>query len=203
MPDSAEETPLGGTRRVQVGAWTVEPHLNQISAGGQTLKLEPKAMALLRYLAERPGQVVSREALLSALWPGVIVGDDSLTQAVIKLRKAMGDTVESGAYVQTISKGGYRLVAPVVRLDGSTTTSVESEWLRGRWKTHIPSIVAAIVTALLLAAAGFWWATDDGVSSGPATTARTEAARAAQPTVSIRPFDTLGDNSETMLLARG
>ena len=48
-------------------------------------------MSVLVYLADRPGQVVSRDALLSAVWPGVVVGDDSLTQVVIKLRKALGE----------------------------------------------------------------------------------------------------------------
>ncbi|MGZ8197989.1 MAG: winged helix-turn-helix domain-containing protein, partial [Burkholderiales bacterium] len=94
---------------LRVGDWTVEPALNQLSCAGKTLKLEPKAMAVLRYLAERPGKVVSREALLAAVWSGVVVGDDSVTQAIIKLRKALGDTAESAAYIQTIAKGGYRL----------------------------------------------------------------------------------------------
>src|SRR5262245_44698695 len=110
MPDGAETAPVS-VEKLQDGEWTVEPALNQLSAEGRTAKLEPKAMALLCYLADRPGQVVSREALLSAVWPGVVVGDDSLTQAVIKLRKALGDAADAPAYIQTISKGGYRLVA--------------------------------------------------------------------------------------------
>jgi DNA-binding winged helix-turn-helix (wHTH) protein len=104
-----------GTHRLQVGDWTLEPALNQLSAEGKAVKVEPKAMAVLVYLADRPGQVVSREALLSAVWPGVVVSDDSVTQVVIKLRKALGDAAEKPAYIQTIPKGGYRLVAPVVR----------------------------------------------------------------------------------------
>src|SRR5688572_19153648 len=99
MPDGAERSPASGNELLQIGDWTVEPPLNQLSTGGKTLKLEPKAMALLRYLAERPGQVVSREALLAAVWPGVVVGDDSLTQVVIKLRKALGDVADAPTYI--------------------------------------------------------------------------------------------------------
>jgi DNA-binding winged helix-turn-helix (wHTH) protein len=102
-------------KQLQIGDWKVEPALNEMSAAGRTVKLEPKAMAVLAYLADRPGQVVSREALLSAIWPGVVVSDDALTQVVIKLRKALGDAAEKPAYVQTISKKGYRLLAPVRR----------------------------------------------------------------------------------------
>ncbi len=70
-------------------------------------------MALLVYLAERANQVISREHLFEALWSGVLVGDDTLTQVVIKLRKALGDDAKSGCYIQIISKKGYRLRAPV------------------------------------------------------------------------------------------
>src|SRR5262245_42253424 len=107
MPDGAETTGVPRAEPLQVGEWMVEPALNRMSGAGRSAKLEPKAMALLCYLADRPGQVVSREALLSAVWPGVVVGDDSLTQAIIKLRKALGDTADAPHYIQTIPKGGY------------------------------------------------------------------------------------------------
>src|ERR1700741_5320025 len=97
MENSAQFSTL-----LRVGDWQGGAPLNQISASGKAVKLEPKAMAVLVYLAERPGEVVSREALLSAVWPGVVVGDDSLTQVVIKLRKALGDAAENPAYIQTI-----------------------------------------------------------------------------------------------------
>jgi DNA-binding winged helix-turn-helix (wHTH) protein/TolB-like protein/Tfp pilus assembly protein PilF len=170
---------------LQVGEWTVEPALNQLSAAGKSVKLEPKAMSVLVYLADRAGQVVSREALLSAVWPSVVVGDDSLTQVIIKLRKALGDAAEQPAYVQTISKGGYRLVAPVVR-------SQERAAAR-----RVPWIAGASVAALLLAAAGIWWI------EGQAPTAGIEADRTAQPTITIRPFEALGKDPQAALLARG
>jgi DNA-binding winged helix-turn-helix (wHTH) protein/TolB-like protein len=170
---------------LKVGDWAVEPALNQLSAAGSSVKLEPKAMSVLVYLAERPGEVVSREALLSAVWPGVVVGDDSLTQVVIKLRKALGDVPEKPAYIQTISKGGYRLVAPVVRSQAIAPAR------RVRW------IAGAGVAALLLAAAGAWWI------KGQAPTAGIEADRAAQPTLTIKPFEALGNDPQAALLARG
>jgi len=77
-------------------------------------------MAVLLHLANRPGQVVGREALLSQVWPGVVVGQDSLTQVVIKLRKTLGDDPDRPTYIQTVKKKGYRLVAPVLRPAGTT-----------------------------------------------------------------------------------
>jgi len=99
--------------RLQVGAWTVHPALNEIRHGGEALRLEPKVIELLIHLAGHPGEVVGREALLTAVWPGVIVGDDALTQAIIKLRRAFGDDARDPRYIETIPKRGYRLIAPV------------------------------------------------------------------------------------------
>ena len=201
MPVGTEPPPAQNRERLRVGNWTVEPALNQLSAAGKTVKLEPKAMAALIYLANRPGQVVSREALLSAVWPGVVVGDDSLTQVVIKLRKALGDAPEDPVYIQTISKGGYRLVAPVVRPAeiSSAPARPDSEHLYAERKRRVPWMAGAGMAALLLAAAGAWWIKGERVTP----MASTEAARLAQPTVAIRPFEALGNDPQEVLLARG
>src|SRR5712691_1059459 len=201
MPVGTEPPPAQNRERLRVGNWTVEPALNQLSATGKTVKLEPKAMAALIYLANRPGQVVSREALFSAVWPGVVVGDDSLTQVVIKLRKALWDAPEDPAYIQTISKGGYRLVAPVVRSAEISSAPVrpDSERLYAERKRRVPWIAGAGMAALLVAAAGAWWIMGERVTP----MAGTEAARMAQPTVAIRPFEALGNDPQEVLLARG
>ena len=124
MPVGTESPRTGQRSGCRSATGRSSPRSNQLSRAGRTVKLEPKAMSVLVYLADRPGQVVSREALLSAVWPGVVVGDDSLTQVVIKLRKALGEVPEKPAYIQTISKGGYRLVAPVVRSEEIASASV-------------------------------------------------------------------------------
>ena len=200
--------PTPGNERLQVGDWTVEPALNQLSAAGKTVKLEPKAMAVLAYLANRPGEVVSREALLSAAWSGVVVGDDSLTQVVIKLRKALGDAAEKPAYIQTISKGGYRLIAPVTQPAEISSARVPADMkrLHAERKRRIPWFVGAGLAATLLAAAGVWWIRGErvpGITPGHVTIPSTEVVRGAQPTITIRSFEALGDDPQAVLLARG
>jgi len=179
------------TQSLQVGDWTVDAALNQLSAAGKTVKLEPKAMAVLVYLAQRPGEVVSRETLLAAAWPGVVVSDDAVTQVVIKLRKALGDSAETPAYIQTISKRGYRLVAPVRRPDKAPARQPKGRlaWLMGG------GFAAAILLGWTL-----WWMQD---KPAQLATLDLEATRAAQPTVTIRPFEALGEDPEAVLLARG
>jgi DNA-binding winged helix-turn-helix (wHTH) protein/TolB-like protein len=184
---------LGSAASLQVGDWTFDPAVYQISSAGKTVKLEPKVAAVLQYLADRQGQVVSREALLSAVWPGVVVGDDSLTQVIIKLRKALSDNPENPTYIQTIAKGGYRLVARVSPLQDER-------------KRRVPWIAGVAIAALLLAAAGVWWITDERASGGrprQATVRSTEATHTSQPTVTIKPFEALGDDPQAVLLARG
>ena len=102
---------------LRVGEWDVAPELNQISRAGECVRLEPKAVELLVFLTQRAGEVISREELLSALWPGVIVGDNALTQVITKLRKALGDTARKPTYIEAISKRGYRLIAAVEEHD--------------------------------------------------------------------------------------
>ncbi len=197
-----------GTLRVRIGSWTVEPALNQLSTEGRTVKVEPKAMAVLLYLADRPGQVVSRDALLSAIWHGVVVGDDALTQVVVKLRKALGDAPEGPAYIQTISKGGYRLVAPVVRPAEHPAARVGPvlESLPAKSKRHASWLTGAAVAALLLVAAGAWWIRSERVTSVPreqAAMTGVRMAHAAQPTVAISRFEALGSDPQEEWLARG
>lgn len=174
----------------RVADWTVQPDLNQLSAPGRTVKLEPKAMAVLLYLADRAGQVVSREALLAEVWPGVVVGDDSLTQVIIKLRKALGDDPDRPTYIQTITKKGYRFVAPVQRAVGSGAPSTPH---RIRWLT------GALTVVLLLLATAAWW--QAGRQATPRAGLAADVSQA--PSVAITPFEALSKDSQEALLARG
>jgi DNA-binding winged helix-turn-helix (wHTH) protein/TolB-like protein/Tfp pilus assembly protein PilF len=206
MPGGADQSRVRGDAAFRVGGWTVEPALYRLSADGRSVKLEPKAMALLGHLAQRPGQVVSREALLSAVWPGVIVGDDSLTQAIIKLRKALGDTAEAPAYIQTIAKGGYRLVAPVETVEPAVSVPVPTDpklrSVAGRSRRYRIALAGAAVLAI--AAIGGWWGQNEFFPSPAAVTvADPEATRAAQPTVRIAPFQAIGGDAQASLLAQG
>jgi DNA-binding winged helix-turn-helix (wHTH) protein/Flp pilus assembly protein TadD len=80
---------------------------------GKELHLRPKSFALLQMLLDHPGRLFGREELLQALWPDVIVTDDSLTQCVGDLRQALGD--RAAEVLRTVPRRGYRLSAEVSR----------------------------------------------------------------------------------------
>ncbi len=96
-----------------IGDWRVDPASGQISRNGEILRIEARAMRLLVCLAERAGQVVSIDDLLTQGWPGVAVSPDSVYQAVTSLRRQLGDDPKQPAYIATVPRLGYRMVAPV------------------------------------------------------------------------------------------
>jgi DNA-binding winged helix-turn-helix (wHTH) protein/TolB-like protein/Flp pilus assembly protein TadD len=98
---------------MRIGEWIADPAKNELRRGADVIRVEPRAMDLLVALARKAGEVVSREELLATVWPGVVVGDEALSQSVTKLRRALGDESRAPRYIETISKRGYRLVAPV------------------------------------------------------------------------------------------
>ena len=109
------------TDRLKVGQFVVDVPRREVAceAGGEPTRLTVKALHVLLALAGQGGKVVSREALLEWVWPDTLPTDDVLTQAIGQLRKAFGDDRESPRYLETISKGGYRLIAPFEWLEAS------------------------------------------------------------------------------------
>src|SRR3984885_1197104 len=98
---------------LRVGAWRVDPRAGQISRQGEVVRVEARTMKLLLCLAERAGEVVSVEELLDQVWSGVVVTPDSVYQAVASLRRLLGDDAKQPAYIATVPRLGYRMVAAV------------------------------------------------------------------------------------------
>jgi Tol biopolymer transport system component/DNA-binding winged helix-turn-helix (wHTH) protein len=112
---------LEGTLRREgfgLGDWRVEPRRNRIVAGDRERALDPRQIDVLVALALQPGSVLTREELLSRVWDDTFVAENTLSQAISRLRKALGDDLREPTYIETISKSGYRLVAAVAWSDG-------------------------------------------------------------------------------------
>jgi len=154
MNDGQHPTPPSSTRTpFRIGDWLVEPDLGRVGRDGDSAKLEPKVMDLLVYLAQRPGQVLSREELEQAIWTGTVVGYDALTSAIIKLRKALGDNSRQPWLIETVAKKGYRLIAPVTTTDGMPTTTASTAVIsapapRPRWRMQVFAAVILVVLVL-------------------------------------------------------
>ncbi len=103
----------------RIGEWLAQPALNRLRREERTISLEPRVMRVLVCLAERPGEVRTREELLEAVWGDVVVQEEALTHAISRLRRAFGDDARSARYIETIPKSGYRLIASVSSVPSS------------------------------------------------------------------------------------
>src|SRR5580704_2320981 len=98
---------------LRIGDWCVNPSSGQISRDGETARVEVRTMRLLVCLAEHAGEVVSIDELLNQVWSDVSVSPDSVYQAVASLRRQLGDDPKQAAYIETVPRLGYRMVATV------------------------------------------------------------------------------------------
>jgi|GEM_PF-3179077 len=93
----------------QFGAFEVDPARRQLRRDGMTIALRPTVFDVLVYLVENPGRLVTKQELFEAVWPGRIVEEANISQAIFKLRKALGDE----RIVVTAPGQGYRFTATV------------------------------------------------------------------------------------------
>jgi DNA-binding winged helix-turn-helix (wHTH) protein/predicted ATPase len=81
--------------------------------GSEEIKIRPKAFALLNYLLNRSGQLVTKDELLNAVWPETFVGDAVLKVTVRQLREALDDDPKSPRYIETSHRRGYRFIGAI------------------------------------------------------------------------------------------
>jgi predicted ATPase len=82
--------------------------------GNTRVSLMPKPFAVLQYLVENPGRLVTHEQLLGAIWPDTYVQPEVLRRYILEIRRALGDRAEAPRFVQTFPKRGYQFIAPVI-----------------------------------------------------------------------------------------
>ena len=110
-----------------IGEWLVEPTLACVSKGGKRQCVTPRAMAVLVRLDQSDGSVVSRNDLLDAVWPGMAVTPDALSQCLVELRRVFGESPKQPEVIETIPKMGIRLIPPVVEQLARSRTRLASD----------------------------------------------------------------------------
>jgi DNA-binding winged helix-turn-helix (wHTH) protein/Tol biopolymer transport system component len=96
-----------------IGGFFVDVSRNQITHNKNSQSLPPKALAVLNYLAENQGQVVSQEDLLTHVWKDTVVSPNTLQRCIAQLRKALGDDGKVQSFIKTHAKRGYSLECDV------------------------------------------------------------------------------------------
>ena len=121
-------------------------------ADGRPVPLMAKAFDTLVLLVENRDRVVSKDELLRAIWPDVIVEEGNLTQQIFVLRKALGESAQQPRYILTVPGHGYRFTAPVTEISPSEVSSGEvSTGQSRRWTMWAGLIVGIVTVATVIA----------------------------------------------------
>ena len=140
--------------------FTLDPGRAALCRDEIELPLRPKSFSVLHYLVRHPQRLVRREELLAAAWQGVVVTDDSLTQCLVDIRRAIGD--EKRSIVRTMPRRGYLLDVPVraslPRGDGGLPDTPATEPPGGEVRgSNRPSWWISALVSLLVVMACTWW----------------------------------------------
>ena len=96
-----------------VGDFFIDISRNQVTQKQQSQTIAPKALAVLTYLAQNQGRVVSYDELFDKVWPDTIVTPNTLQRSIAQLRKVLGEDSKAQSYIKTHAKQGYSLECDV------------------------------------------------------------------------------------------
>jgi TolB-like protein len=146
------------------------------------------------------GEVVARDELFDAVWPGVVVTDDALTQCVVELRKAFGESAHDAQIIRTIPRVGFCLVPPVMALPEERASLDEQPGesrasVAGLMKIMIPAGMIAAVAVLL--ALTMHWYLAESTETVPIVSMR------PPPSIAVLPFTDLSEGQDQEYFADG
>ncbi len=179
---------MADARIARIGDWTFDARLHQLSREDTVVTLEPLASAVLSYLADRQGEVVSVDELVDALWNRRFVGDNPVYRVLAELRRALGDSALDPQYIQTIRKSGYRLIATVEFLspvEGAPAVSPKRPSRIG-----LAVLALAAVVAITLAT---FFSTRDAI----------DAESPDKPVIAVLPLDDMSEDGALEYFADG
>lgn len=166
---------------------------------GTPVELTPRLFSALLFFVEHPDELLQKETLLQALWPGLVVEENNLSQVVAGLRRALGDDTQGARFIQTVPRHGFRFVAKVVRqANAGPAEAVVSETIGAAPdlpptdpdRRHHLRLALGVGASLALVSAGWW------------TWRRPPPVRAVA-TLAVLPFKPIAAESRDELLEVG
>jgi DNA-binding winged helix-turn-helix (wHTH) protein len=105
------------------GPFRLEAETARLWRGPERLPLRPKSFAVLHYLLQHAGRLVSKDALLQAVWPDVAVSEAMLTICLSELRRVLGETRQAPQFIETVARRGYRFIGTVRQVAPAVTAA--------------------------------------------------------------------------------
>ena len=118
-------------RKLRFGPFELSIGERVLRRDGRVLPLGDRALDILTYLADRPGEVISKRELMDHVWSDITVEEGSLRVHVAAIRKALGDGQFGNRYIANIKGRGYSFVGTVVRLEDGKGSGSNSPNFRG------------------------------------------------------------------------
>ena len=191
----------------EFGPFRLEPAERRLRLNGQLVQLTPKAFDTLLVLVSNHGHAVGKDELTQKVWPDAVVEEATLAQNISTLRRVLGEDTSGQQYIETVSKHGYRFVAPVRSVGGDEVfepgdvgeepplSRQSAAAIEKHKRLRVSSTFVAIAIILLLAGAaaiGYAW-----LSANKATSPNSE------PVIAVLPFQPISPEGRDEYLELG
>src|SRR2546425_1898811 len=129
---------------IRFGTFEADLRAGELRRNGIKIRLQEQPFQVLAMLLERPGEIVTREELRSRLWPAdtFVDFDHGLNAAVKRLRDALGDSAENPRFIETLSRRGYRFLAPI---NGIAQNYTPIPFARRQWRIALAAAILLFV----------------------------------------------------------
>jgi TolB-like protein/DNA-binding winged helix-turn-helix (wHTH) protein len=214
--------PTPAARAYQVNDLIIDVGVRRVTRNGIDLEISGRAFDLLVALVRAAPNLMSTRELLEGVWPRIIVGTETVTQCVMRLRQSLGDSAENPRYVVAVRGHGYRMAAEVrvmaVTPPASSQVAVEAPVgapAGGAAPETVPATVpvppahkirhwmsALLVLAVLVGISAAWWGLRhrSAVQTAASSEPRPASPAVAGSSVAVMPFANLtGEPSKDYL----
>src|SRR6476620_4798131 len=122
-------------RRLEFGSFEFDIAAGELYRRGERVRLQEQPRQVLSALLERPGEIVTREELRERLWKTDTFVDfeHGLNTAIKKVRRALGDSADAPAFIETLARRGYRFIAPVTWAETAPVATPVAAGSSGQW----------------------------------------------------------------------
>lgn len=134
---------------MRFGGFALDPANRQLTRAGVPIELGGRYLDVLVLLASERGQLISKDRLHEEVWRGVPVTDEALSQAIMALRRALGDDAGRPRFIETVPRHGYRFVAELEGVSSALDTRIETRDYRAAWLIGGGALGAAAAGAVV------------------------------------------------------